>query len=661
MQWQEALPSYPLDTGAGVIVLEGVAGGSRRRHLQEWLDAARSDGVRTWLLPCDSGVEGIWSGLSNWLEDLLPEIERTAPELVTRYDQELTTVLPALRVRVKNSRESLTDRSSSHESVRNYAVDRAYRLCHGIVNLLADVHRLQPQTRWVVCCDDYDHGGALVRRTFQELMRRRGRKLGITLVAAVAPGVGDAVAEAFEPAGGARRVRMEFPADPPVEVSRSEMTRIAKELDERVRNDPLQRELNLARLIRYWSLSERPSRAVAWQAVALGLYSHYGFYEDALAYSEAVLGNLDQMTEEFGLRRWSLVATTYGAHLALGNVDFTFEGLQEVAKQDIWRPDERARLYYMMSMLYVRFLPQKDFAKAEEYVMKALEELERAELPESERHFLTVFILNGLALVRHRQGRPQEAIELSHSGFERLDEHLDPDTHKLHRSVLLYNVAQVYAATKEYEKALESFAGAMEMDPTYSEYYNERGNVYLEMGRYEEAIRDYQEAIRLSAPYPEVWTNLGQCYRQMGRMEDAVEAYSTALDLEPERLLAIVGRAQAYDALGEGELALADYDAALAINPDQSLVLGNRAILLYERGRLEESLADLNRAIELAPKQADLYRNRAFLLREMGEDARALEDLESFLRAAPDSGERAEVEEEVAALRAALPLAPLAV
>jgi tetratricopeptide (TPR) repeat protein len=82
------------------------------------------------------------------------------------------------------------------------------------------------------------------------------------------------------------------------------------------------------------------------------------------------------------------------------------------------------------------------------------------------------------------------------------------------------------------------------MDPNYSEYHNERGNIFLKVGRLEEARANYLRAIDPSPPYFEVFTNLGQCYRRMGRLNEAIEWYSRALDLEPDQPLAIEGRAR---------------------------------------------------------------------------------------------------------------------
>jgi tetratricopeptide (TPR) repeat protein len=324
-------------------------------------------------------------------------------------------------------------------------------------------------------------------------------------------------------------------------------------------------------------------------------------------------------------------------------------GAYRVAQEDAIGQTEnlewRGQLHYLLAMLYARFFPQRDLAKGEELLDLGLRDLEQADMAEETRHFQTVFNRNGLAMVRHFQGRFQEAIDLCRDGLQRLESHLSPDRHRLHRSVLLYNMAQVYFAVGEHEQALSHYSVAMEMDPNYSEYFNERGNVFLRMGRHEEARADYLRAIELSPPYFEVWTNLGQSCRLLGRMEEALSAYARALDLEPGQLLALLGRAQAREALGQVDGAMADYTAALALNADLWDAVASRAVLHYERGELGACLDDLNRAIELAPQVPDLYQNRALVLSDLGYRERAAQDLATYLELNPAAEDRTEVEE----------------
>jgi tetratricopeptide (TPR) repeat protein len=468
----------------------------------------------------------------------------------------------------------------------------------------------------------------------------------------VAPGAAEEVGGSFHPTVAVTGVRMDLPPEAVENVPEAQMTRRSLEIEDIIRADPLLTEAYLPELIHCWSRSEQPERAARWQALTLGTYNHYGFYEDALAYGDAVLANLDRLSEMGGFfTRWNMVGSLFGTYVAVGQAERVHRIILEEAWPKITSPHDQARLCYVLAMLHARFLPRRDLAAAEGYLQEGLQYLARAGLPESEEHFLSVFMLNGLALVRHRQGNSGEAASITKAGYERLNAHLSPNTHRLHRSVLLYNLAQVYAATGDYAGAIQSYSGAVEMDPNYSEYYNERGNAYLKMGRFQEAIRDYHEAIRLSSPFDEVWTNLGQCYRQMGQWEEAVRAYSRALDLDPSQRLPRVGRAQVYDAMGRAEEALADYDAVLLADPDQALVLANRAVLLYGMGGLGESLRDLDKAIALSPDTAELYRNRAVALEDLGRHGDAERDRETFLRLDPASPARAEVEARLSARR----------
>ncbi|HYW07633.1 MAG TPA: tetratricopeptide repeat protein, partial [Longimicrobium sp.] len=373
--------------------------------------------------------------------------------------------------------------------------------------------------------------------------------------------------------------------------------------------------------------------------------------EDALKFAEPVRASLATYTPEghfYG--RWSLVRILFSTYSALQQWEEAYAlMMEEVGSED---PFDRARVLYRLAMLHVRFLPERNIPEGERCLHEAMAELERAELPAEKKHFMRVFLQNGLALIRVRQGRAAEAIDLAETGFNRLNEELPPERHRLHRSVLLYNAAQVYANTGALEEAIKSYTAVMEMDPGYSEYYNERGNAYLKLGRLAEAERDYRQAIETSPPYAEVWVNLGQCYNLMRRFDNAVTAYDVALDLDPDFHLGRVGRATAYLMLGRRPEALRDFDAAIALQPEHALIFANRAAVLYEEGRFADSVRDLDTAVLLAPTTPGLYRNRALALRSVERDADAVADLETFLRMVPDAPDRAEVEAEIDALRA---------
>ncbi|HLM69414.1 MAG TPA: tetratricopeptide repeat protein, partial [Longimicrobium sp.] len=521
-----------------------------------------------------------------WMRSLLPRLEAEAPDLLVRHDAELTAVLPELRLRMQPRYVTLTASSGPGERVRNYAQDRAYRFPQGLVDLLDEWHTRTDAGPWTVACDHFDHRGGLTGHFFRALVRRRGEKLGLRLVVALNPGTGDAAAEEFAPFADVERMRLALAADPEERMEPSEAARRAEAL-EWVGGDEGWSQMFGHEVIRYWNLAGRADRAADWHARMLGVYAHLGYYRDGLRHLPFVRDRLhlfDGPSSAFS--RAEVLNHMQVVYITCGMPYEALRVLEEEGLRQVTAPAQRADILYLIAMLHARHLPERDQVLAERYLQEALEELGRARIPEAQRQFGMGFVLNGLAYVRFRQGNTTEAENLSHQNIERLEQHLAPTSHRLHRSVLLYNAGQVYGRIGEHATAAEYITRAMEMDPHYSEYFNDRGNIYLKMDRLEDAERDFLHAIELSPPYPEVWFNLGQCYMRMRRPAEAEAAFARTVDLDPGRIPAWVNLARARQALGRRDEALAAYDVAIAEDPSNPLVLSNRGTLRAELNRL---------------------------------------------------------------------------
>jgi tetratricopeptide (TPR) repeat protein len=639
---------------AFVIAADG--GLDRSTRLRDELDRASRGGSRTWYLVCDFEEGGPWAGIRDLLRGLVAELSETRPELLAQHAYELVHVLPTLRRQVAVHHESLTDVSLGSERVRNFPADRAFRIVHGLINFMEKA-RKPDDSPWIIACDFLDRAGPLARQFFRELLRRRGRQLRLVLLAAVAPERAENFQAALSEVAFTQTIYWTCLGGGEVPFDAAEERRRAEHLEMQT-EDPAERQELIPDLIRAWGRAGDQSRVFRWRVKALELNPMLGFYADALRYSEWVLPEVENQAPGHVDLRWVVFFKTF---VSLVSVQRTEEALRLAEAEGLRRlyavkPIYRAQILYLIAMVYVRFLSPRNLTLGEEFLERGLLEVEKISDPE-ERAFSHVFNRNGLALIRNFQGRQQEAIDLCREGYEHLRAELAADKHRLHRSVLLYNIAQVYAALGDHEEAIAQYSAAMAMDPHYSEYYNERGSLMLALGRLQEAYTDYCTAIELSPPYPEVFTNLGQCCRRLRRLEEAVAAYSTALDLRPDLLLAYVGRAQIYDEMGRPEEALIDYDSALLLQPDAADLLANRAVLLYGAGRMKESLTDLNRALKLAPEMPELYQNRALLLAELGRGLEAITDLRALLLLLPTGTEaRLEVEDKILSMeKAALP------
>jgi tetratricopeptide (TPR) repeat protein len=617
--------SAALDAPGSLILIEAESGGVH----DAWLDdlVAAAPGAAVHRLDARLRVGGPWAGISDFLDALVPGIDAKAPELLQRHRYELAMALPKLRKRFPMTEASLTDASPVKERVRSYPVDRAYRLLHGLVDLL-DAWLPQLPQRQVLVVEHIEETSALMRRFFQFLARRRLSRLPLDVVLVAKQGCGDEVAAWLAPSAP-NRLQLAPSAIGGAEDAAVDIDALEARVDAAMG----QADNLLPRLIAACDAAGQRSRAARWRAAALVLYNHYGLYEDALYFGEPLLADFDLIEDsERAFGRWNVVSGLFNAYAALGRPEDGLRVVRDDALAKVDAPNDLVSIYYTLAMLHCRFLPQRDFALAEDYLQRAMDMLDRVTMSEAEKHYLAVFILNGVAFIRFQQGRLEDAVRLCQEGFERLDLHLQDSEYRLHRSVLLYNIGQVYAATRAYDEAIRYYSLAMELDPRYSEYYNDRGSIYLKIGRLQEAVRDFEQAIALSAPYFEVWTNLGQTHRRLGDHAAAVRAYTQALDIEPDAVLARVGRAQSHEALGDSAAALADYDLALGRDQSDARLFSNRAVLRFEVGRVEESLADLDAALQLAPDLPELYENRAVALAALGRHEEAERDREAAER-----------------------------
>ncbi len=639
----------------GTVLLPAPRTGAERQvPVDEILSAAAAKGAAAWLLRCDFAEGGPWAGVRDFFRSLLEDIRRWSPALIEKHDYELVHVLPELRTQVKLRNPCLTDIATAEERVRNYPTDRAYRLTHGLIDLLVEYRQASSTGEtWLLICLDYDRAGEMARHFFQELMRRRGKQLRAVLLPVFSDGEPDANSLGFSCPLQELSFGVAVPEPEPIDAC--EAARKAAALDREIDSNVLGRTATLPDLIYLWSLAGREDKLLQRCTQALASFNVLGMYRDSRRYGELALSLLkrsSQGAEDRDRRGW-IFFKVFLSYLGTGEPQ---KALQLAREEVLDRPeaggDEALRIpfCFLMAMLYARFLPDRNFALGEEYLERGLQYLEKAGLSEPDYWFQYVFNRNGVAMIRNFQGRHQEALDLCSTGFRILEEHLSKDQHNLHRSVLLYNMAQVYSQTGRLELAIDHLSAAMEMDPNYSEYYNERGSLYLKLGRLEEAERDYLRAIELSPPYHEVWTNLGNCLRLQGRWEEAVQAFSRALDLKPAQPASLFGRAQAHEALGAAEDAMAEYTAALELNPLHWQACAGRAVLLYEVGRIEECLADLDRAISLAPGEADLYQNRAVALIDLQRPHEAKKDLAKYLDLCPDAPDREDVQVRLAAL-----------
>jgi len=130
---------------------------------------------------------------------------------------------------------------------------------------------------------------------------------------------------------------------------------------------------------------------------------------------------------------------------------------------------------------------------------------------------------------------------------------------ELHEHADAYNNRGLdYANLGKYDKAIEDFNKAIELNPDLAVAYYNRGNTYAELGEYDRAIKDYDKAIELNKDYTVAYNNRGFAYVGLGKYNRAIEDFNKAIKLNPDDAKAYYNRGLAYAELGEHERARED-------------------------------------------------------------------------------------------------------
>jgi predicted O-linked N-acetylglucosamine transferase (SPINDLY family) len=151
------------------------------------------------------------------------------------------------------------------------------------------------------------------------------------------------------------------------------------------------------------------------------------------------------------------------------------------------------------------------------------------------------------------------------------------------------------------EEAVQSYEGAIEINPSFAEAYFSRGNALQMLKEYKAAVESYDCAVALTPDFTEAYVNRGNALQALFKLDEAIKNFDHAIALNPSFVDAYVNRGNAHRALGQLDAAIKDYDAAINITPACVDAHVNRATALQELGQLEAAIESYNNAIKLKP------------------------------------------------------------
>jgi anaphase-promoting complex subunit 3 len=168
---------------------------------------------------------------------------------------------------------------------------------------------------------------------------------------------------------------------------------------------------------------------------------------------------------------------------------------------------------YTHTLSGYEYMANEDFEKAIACFRQALKI--------DERHYNAWY---GIGAISHRQ----EKYDVAEYHFEKAVA-INPSS-----SVLRCNLGIAQHSNNKPYQALETLAGAFQLDPRNPQARFQRATIYSSLQRYDEALAEL-EKVRDAAPREAtIYFAMGKVLKRLGRPEQAMRCFLTAMDLDPK-------------------------------------------------------------------------------------------------------------------------------
>ncbi len=204
-----------------------------------------------------------------------------------------------------------------------------------------------------------------------------------------------------------------------------------------------------------------------------------------------------------------------------------------------------------------------------------------------------------------------------------------------------------------YQKAIEFFTQAIELQPDSSEAYIGRALSYSDLDDRQAAIANYTQAIEINRDWGRyslafALNERGYLYHHLGDKETAIENYNQALEIKSgslvtERANVFVNRGLSYYQLGNKEAAIEDWTEAINCRPNYSLAYYNRGLAHSALNHAQAAIQDYSKAIEINREWGSVvpelcYLRRGLLYLELNDIPAGIEDIQKASSIIPDGG-----------------------
>ncbi|MBU8934287.1 MAG: protein kinase [candidate division Zixibacteria bacterium] len=162
--------------------------------------------------------------------------------------------------------------------------------------------------------------------------------------------------------------------------------------------------------------------------------------------------------------------------------------------------------------------------------------------------------------------------------------------------------ARHYQKANQYDKAIEQYETAIEIEPNYWNLYYQYASLLVNIDQAEDAPGVFERAIALMPDSAGLYYEFGRLlFYRLGNTKEAIDRYNQAIEIDPQLDVAYNLLAYAYDKAGDFDQAIAAVQKAIEISPENAGYIDTRADIYYSFGYLDEAIDSYRQYINEKP------------------------------------------------------------
>ena len=203
---------------------------------------------------------------------------------------------------------------------------------------------------------------------------------------------------------------------------------------------------------------------------------------------------------------------------------------------------------------------------------------------------------------------------------------------------------------RKYEEAIEKFKKAIEINPQHAIAYYNWGITLNNLGVLDKAIEKFEKAAEINPQIADYYSDWGSVLLKQGKLNEAIEKFKKATEINPQLVIAYYNWGTALNNLRMFDHAIEKFEKATEINPQIADYYFGWGIALFNQEKYDKAIEQFKKATEIAPQNINILYYLGITYSTIGQKDEAVKIFRHVLELKPEASINNDVNKRLADL-----------